>query len=368
MEDLQFLAHLLGTYSPSGRELEAADLIVQEMQSRGFRACHDPAGNAVGSIGALSGTAERTIVLLGHMDTVPGLIPVRQEGNRLYGRGAVDAKGPLVAFLAAASRVGHELDGCQIVVIGAVEEEVHGKGGHYLAEHMPAPDCTIIGEPGGWDSITLGYKGMLTVEYRTMQPSRHRATGWPTPGEMAVDFWNCLTAYTDTLNRGATWRFSSLDADLRAIHTFGNGLQEGAQMTIGLRLPPGFDLEQLQEKMRSWANGNSELTFPYGEPPFQAEKNSAVVRSLLRSIRAHGGKPTFKLKTGTSDMNVVGPAWGCPIATYGPGNAALDHTPDEYIEVPEFEKAVAILTDVLRSLAKPTTASPALGTHSAVSD
>jgi LysW-gamma-L-lysine carboxypeptidase len=139
-----------------------------------------------------------------------------------------------------------------------------------------------------------------------------------------------------------------LDADLRAIHTFGNGLQEGVQMSIGLRLPPGFNQDELHERMRAWSNGQSEITFPYGEPPFQAEKNSIVVRSLLRSIRTHGGTPTFKLKTGTSDMNVVGPAWGCPIATYGPGDAALDHTPDEYIEVQEFEKAVDVLSSALQ--------------------
>jgi LysW-gamma-L-lysine carboxypeptidase len=350
VEDQQFLAQFLSIYSPSGREHEAGEFLVAEMESRGFTAYRDPVGNAIGTIGASAAAAERTIVLLGHMDTVPGVIPVRIEGDHLYGRGAVDAKGPLATFIAAATRASGQLGGARVMVIGAVEEEFHGKGAHYLAENMVAPDCALIGEPGGWDGITLGYKGMLTAEFRCLQPSRHRATGWPTPGEKAVDFWNCLTAYTDTLNQGESWRFHSLDADLRAIHTFGNGLQEGAEMTIGLRLPPGFSLDQLQEKMRSWANGGSEVTFPYGEPPFQAEKNSVIVRRLLRSIRAHGGKPTFKLKTGTSDMNVVGPVWGCPIATYGPGDAAFDHTPNEHIQLTEFAKAVDVLSDVLRSL------------------
>ena len=40
-------------------------------------------------------------MLLGHIDTVPGRVPVRREGGRLYGRGAVDAKGPLACFVAA---------------------------------------------------------------------------------------------------------------------------------------------------------------------------------------------------------------------------------------------------------------------------
>ena len=46
----------------------------------------------------LPGQPTRDIVLLGHMDTVPGDIPIRREGDVLYGRGSVDAKGPLAAF------------------------------------------------------------------------------------------------------------------------------------------------------------------------------------------------------------------------------------------------------------------------------
>ena len=93
------------------------------------------------------------------------------------------------------------------------------------------------------------------------------------------------------------------------------------------------------------------MTFPYSEPPFRAEKNTALVRALLRAIRAEGGRPRFKLKTGTSDMNVVGPAWGCPIVAYGPGDSSLDHTPNEHIEVEAFRRGVKVLTQALELLA-----------------
>jgi len=95
----------------------------------------------------------------------------------------------------------------------------------------------------------------------------------------------------------------------------------------------------------------AELTFPYGESPFRAEKNTPLVRALLRAIRAEGGRPRFKLKTGTSDMNIVGPAWGCPIVAYGPGDAALDHTPNEHIEIEEFRRGVGVLARALETLA-----------------
>jgi LysW-gamma-L-lysine carboxypeptidase len=71
---------------------------------------------------------------------------------------------------------------------------------------------------------------------------------------------------------------------------------------------------------------------------------------MLRSIRQAGGRPRFKLKTGTADMNIVGPAWGCPIVAYGPGDSSLDHTPGEHIEIVEFRKAVDVLVNALEIL------------------
>jgi LysW-gamma-L-lysine carboxypeptidase len=49
-------------------------------------------------------------------------------------------------------------------------------------------------------------------------------------------------------------------------------------------------------------------------------------------------------------MNVVGPAWGCPIAAYGPGDSSLDHTPDEHIDLEEFQLAIDVLVHALELL------------------
>ena len=126
-------------------------------------------------------------------------------------------------------------------------------------------------------------------------------------------------------------------------------LEQGVEMSIGLRLPPGADVADLQRRMRTWVDG-AELAFPYNEPPFRAEKNIPPVRALLRAIRAEGGRPRFKLKTGTSDMNVVGPAWGCPIVAYGPGDSSLDHTPGEHIDLNEFGRGINVLARALETL------------------
>ena len=74
------------------------------------------------------------------------------------------------------------------------------------------------------------------------------------------------------------------------------------------------------------------------------------MRSFVAAVRAHGGEPTFLNKTGTSDMNVVGPAWGCPILAYGPGDSSLDHTPEEHVEIEEWLLGVRVLADALLRL------------------
>ncbi|MCA9862051.1 MAG: M20/M25/M40 family metallo-hydrolase, partial [Thermomicrobiales bacterium] len=98
-EDIALLETLVSIQSLSDQEGPAVAWLCQEMERRGFRTRIDEAGNAIGEIGA----GPKRVVLLGHIDTVPGQIPVRIEDGVLWGRGAVDAKGPLATFAAAAA-------------------------------------------------------------------------------------------------------------------------------------------------------------------------------------------------------------------------------------------------------------------------
>jgi LysW-gamma-L-lysine carboxypeptidase len=71
---------------------------------------------------------------------------------------------------------------------------------------------------------------------------------------------------------------------------------------------------------------------------------------MRRAIREQGGRPRFVHKTGTSDMNVVAPVWECPILAYGPGDSALDHTPDEHLHLDEYQQAIGVLCAALAGL------------------
>ena len=87
-----------------------------------------------------------------------------------------------------------------------------------------------------------------------------------------------------------------------------------------------------------------------GVEAYRGEKNTPLVRAFLAAIRRAGGAPGFTVKTGTSDMNLVAPAWGTPILAYGPGVSNLDHTPNEHIQLAEYQRAITVLTDVLLNL------------------
>lgn len=339
IDPVVLLQEMVNIYSPTGQEGELAGYLISRMQEMGFQTYRDEVGNAVGELGE----GRRTLMLLGHMDTVSGYIPVRLEEGRLYGRGVVDAKGPLAAFITAA-RQGPPAD-CRLVVIGAVEEEGCSRGAHHLVAHH-RPSAVIIGEPSGWEHITLGYKGTLSVNYRLRQARGHTAGQGTAPAEHAVAFWNAVRAYAAGWNAGKGRQFDMLTPTLVSIHTDGDGFEERVEMLINFRWPLGLDMESFQAWLREQA-APAEVAFGTCEPPYRAEKNTSLVRAFLHGIRAVGGTPRFKLKTGTSDMNVVGPAWRCPIAAYGPGDSNLDHTPEEHIVIEDYLRAIAVLEKVL---------------------
>lgn len=341
----QLLRDLVAIPSFSGEEQGAVRHLVDWMAAHDYnQAFIDAAGNAVGIIGG----GPREIVLLGHIDTFPGSLPVRCAGRLLYGRGAVDAKGPLCAFATAAARA-RLPEGVRVVVIGAVEEEAaSSKGAHYAA-HQYQPEMCVIGEPSRWDRFTLGYKGRLLLDWSWEGPLAHSAGTIPSPAEQAVAYWRQVMAYCAHFNAGKESLFEQLDASLRDINTGQNGAYGWAKAAIGLRLPPGIDPHTLEAELQPQSPGAAVAARGH-ERAYVAEKDTTLSRLLRGAIRAQGGKPRFVYKTGTADMNVVGPVWNCPIAAYGPGDSALDHTPDEHIDLDEYLRAINVLTYALEQI------------------
>lgn len=341
--DLDLVRGLVEIPSLSGQEGDAVEWLVARMADRGFRAHVDDAGNAVGEIG----DGPTHVVLLGHIDTVPGEIPVRIEEGALVGRGAVDAKGPLAAFVSAATE---HVTGVRVTVVGAVEEESPTSAGARHVARRPRPDWCVVGEPSGWDAVTVAYKGRLVLELDLARDGRHGAAPGPTIAEESLSLWQRIHRATF---RDAERAFDRLDVRLEGISTQADGVRERARMRIGYRIPPGLSADAIEEHARAAAaehDGGAAVALARAgaEEPARTERTSPLARAFARAITEAGGRPTFLAKSGTSDMNVLAPAWGCPMVAYGPGDSAYDHTPMERLVLDDHARAIRVLRGVLR--------------------
>jgi len=349
------LFNLVKIFSPSGCEAAAVGYLVSRMQALHYsQAFADAAGNAVG----VMGDGPRQIVLLGHIDTVPGEIPVHvetisPEKRVLYGRGSVDAKGPLGAFVDAVAGCG-PIPGWQIIVIGAVGEEQDSPGAKHII-NLYHPETAIIGEPSGWERVTLGYKGSAWAMVTVRRSLAHSASQGESACEAVVRAWQTISAKAAGINFDRGKNFDRIQLSLRGMDSGGDGFEEWASLRVGARLPlnlpPARWYEQLFGDMQlSSIPGISIQPVGFPIPAWQCEKNNALVRAFLSGIRAANGKPGFLNKTGTADLNIVAPAWGCPALAYGPGDSSLDHTPDEHIALAEYHLGVEVLQSVLKRL------------------
>ncbi len=347
LDPLELLKRAVAIPSVSGEEEAVAAFLVSQMQAFCSEAFVDDAGNAVGRVGL----GPLKVCFLGHIDTVPGKVPVRVEYGKLYGRGAVDAKGPFCTAVVAASSLSEAAKKVlTVTLIGAVEEEVpSSKGARYALEAYPKPDLLIIGEPSGWDAMTLGYKGRLVVKLRLEKPNFHSAGDGVTAAEDVVTCWQKIKAWAEGAGTGI---FDGVQAALQSFNTDNDGLTQRAEAVIGLRLPPAYPPERAEREVLELLPSTIEAEFLGHERPYRGPKDTALTRAFRVAIRAEGGSPRFKLKTGTSDMNVVAPHWDVPMLAYGPGDSALDHTPNEHVEIAELGRAVAVLGGVLGHLAR----------------
>ena len=360
-DDFDTLIGLVSQYSPSGQERSAVDWLVARMKSLGYDdAFVDEAGNAVGVMG--KGTKQ--VVLLGHIDTVPGEIKVtltpnpspEGRGELLYGRGSVDAKGPLASFVDAVEKVGVK-DGWQFVVIGAIEEERSSEGARFVATQYK-PDFAVIGEPNQWDRVALGYKGSAWANVTSKRGQAHTASGEETAAEAAVEIWLKIKTYVDSFNADKPKVFDKLLLTLRGMDSDSNDFEQWARLKVGVRLPVEVSPEDWYEKLNeiisdSHLEGDCHLTVEpigFAIPAWRCEKNTQLVRAFLSGIRSQGGEPRFVYKTGTADLNIVAPIWKCPAVVYGPGDSALDHTSNEHINLEDYQKAVDVLSEALRKL------------------
>jgi LysW-gamma-L-lysine carboxypeptidase len=142
--------------------------------------------------------------------------------------------------------------------------------------------------------------------------------------EAAVKVWEALREWAAGFNADRERAFDRLQLTLRGMDSSNNGFEERASLRVGARLPPDLPQEKWYLQMKQ-----------------------------IPGIRQAGGEPGFVLKTGTADMNLVAPAWSCPVLVYGLGDSSLDRTPQEHLPLEEYRKSVDMLAAVVSRLGKP---------------
>lgn len=340
-DGFQLLRDIVAIPSPTGSERAVVDHLVGWAKKAGFTAKRDEVGNFV----AETGRAGPLLLFVGHVDTVAGTIPVRIEADVLWGRGSVDAKAPLAAFLVAAAGF-QGRDDLRIRIVGAVDEEGDSRGAKGMAR-PEAPAWIIVGEPSGSDGVTLGYKGIIRGTLEIRRPHRHGAHASPSAADELLKIWNEVARTFDFQDR-----FEWMQGRLLELGAANDGLTDVATARFALRLPPGFTTARTIRRLED-IGARLGAGFRFGETmePALVDKHSPLVAAYLASIRSAGARPRLKQKTGTADFNLLHQWYpSAPIVAYGPGDASLDHTPEERIARAEFERGVEVNRRVIERL------------------
>jgi LysW-gamma-L-lysine carboxypeptidase len=270
----------------------------------------------------------------------------------LHGRGSVDAKGPLAAMLCAAASVDLASEG--------VASDRRGRGGgrddgiargSVPRRRSISPDACVIGEPSGWNGVTLGYKGSATCVMSTEDACAHTAGPDASAADRLLAAWNLVQTEVHRSNHASDRAFDKIQATVRQINSQTDGLTEHVELLAGFRLPPAVSPTDLRALVERITCRSCTVRWNRADPAYQTDRNDPVVRALSNAIRACGCTPRPKVKTGTADMNVVGPVWRCPIAAYGPGDSSLDHTPNEHLQLDEYHRSIHVFRQAIGGLA-----------------
>lgn len=336
---------LVKQYSPSGEEADVVNWLVAYFKENGFdQAYQDEIGNAIG----IKGTGSKIFVFLGHIDTVPGNLKLVVKDEEFWGRGTVDAKGPLAAFVDAVADVEVNPD-WQIWVIGAVGEEGDSRGAWFLRNQFQ-PDYAVIGEPSRYDRITLGYKGVIQFRIRCQQAVAHSAGENSSAADKVFAAWSVLLKKIEQYNTRFEKMFEQIQPTILSMESMQDGFTQQASLLINVRLPISLPPQVWRT---DWIPASGAVQFELsdeGISAYECDRNSALVRAFVKSIRSFGKRPGFVKKTGTADLNIVAPVWNCPSLVYGPGDASLDHTEEERISIQEYVDSVAVIKRALNFL------------------
>ena len=281
-----------------------------------------------------------------HSDTFgpsdhPHPLELRAEGDMLYGRGALDAKGQIAALLKALS-----LSDAPCTVALTVDEENMGRGSEAL--RLPA-EAAVVLEPTDL-RIATAEAGFVEAEFEVRGQAAHCSL--PESGRNAI-----LAAY-DVFEQMTRLPFMQAShplfpapwANLGLIQG-GAGLNVVAQsctMQVDFGVLPGVELEDAVTQIRRLSEQLSiRLRVLDLAPPFETPADSPVANALAEAIRSATGQAArlVGMRSWTDAENLV--KQGIPTIVYGAGDLGIAHSSREAVSLADLETMAKTLAEFI---------------------
>jgi acetylornithine deacetylase len=315
--------------STTGREDAVGRWLADYLRRRGWSVAEqrvdDTRFNVIAEARSRGGVTFST-----HIDCVPSFFPSRIEGDRLYGRGACDAKGILAAQVAAADRL-RRAGETRVTLVFVVGEE-RGSDGARAANDAATENASrflIDGEPTD-NRLGIATRGILRLKLRATGRAAH--SSFPELGESAID------KLIDSL------------VELRSVPLPEDAVLGQTHYTIGL--------------ITGGVAPNVVSPSAEAEVMFRTVSDAAAVREAVAPLEQRVTiedvleVPPVRLTTVrgfevavfpyTTDIPFL-PRWGAPLL-FGPGSIHVAHTAEEYVSVAELHAAADHYVTLARAL------------------
>jgi len=342
-------------------ERACAEVLARTLEQWGFRVDLQETGaarpNVIARIGRAGG---RALIFNGHLDTVgvEGMIHApwdpEMRAGRVYGRGSSDMKAGVAAMCAAALRVADaRLDG-EVIVTAVSDEEYESAGTRALVASGIRADAAIVTEPTRL-AICPAHRGFawleLVVHGRAAHGSRYDiGVDAITLAAMAIAE---LDDYQRTVLAKKTHPLLGRPSLHASIVSGGLGLStypDRCSVQLERRTIPGEsaadftrEVEEACTRVRARAPEFSAQVIPgFAQVPNEVPVGHPAVRALASALnRAGEAAPIEGLPCWTDAALLT--AAGIPAICFGPGDIALAHSAEEYVDMGEIERATGVL-------------------------
>jgi succinyl-diaminopimelate desuccinylase len=363
------------TENPPGQEVDAAQFVANLLRRENFFIEIDEYKSGRANVIAKMENGDGPVFAFNtHMDVVPAgegwsgdPFMLRERDGNLYGRGACDAKGPLIAMVEAMRLLKSARSAWRGTLLGVFvgDEEVASEGAkHYAAGH-PKIDYAVIGEPTS-NGTVIAHKGSLRPWVRIHGVSAH--SGTPDLGDNAIYRAARFIALVEEFHRSVIRRRkhplvgeASLTITRVMAGTADNVLPDRCDLLLDRRIIPGEDedavkaeLSDLLARASSESGVHAEILEykPTTGGATETVPDHPIVVASLAASKRHGSKVTepqgFQGGCDLVHFRSVG-AQGTVI---GPGSLALAHKPDVFVPIEEFVTASLIYRDVALAMLK----------------